>query len=128
MSRHHIVTPDFSRFLAEVARVLRSGGYFLYADFRFSERWAEWEKALAAAPLKMLHNRNINAEVLRGMNWNSSRSQDLIARHLPKFLHSLGADFAGTKGSRIHNALNSGELSYRSYCFEKPAAKGSSPS
>ena len=102
--------------------MLRPGGRFLYVDFRFSERWAEWEKALATAPLKMLHTRSINAEVLRGMNRNSPRSQDLIARHLPKFLHSLGADFAGVKGSRIHNALNSGELSYRSYCFEKPAA------
>src|SRR5712671_4452618 len=112
--------PNFPRFLAEVARVLRPGGHFLYADFRFADSMAEWEKALATAPLKMLHTRNINAEVLRGMNRNSPRSQDLVARRLPKFLHSLGADFAGVKGSRIHNALNSGGLLYRSYCFEKP--------
>jgi len=119
--------PSLPRFLAEVARVLRPGGHFLYADFRFADSMADWETALAAAPLKMLHTRNINAEVLRGMNRNSPRSQDLIARHLPKFLHSLGADFAGVKGSRIHKALTSGELSYRSYCFEKPAAKSASP-
>jgi SAM-dependent methyltransferase len=119
--------PDFARFLAEVARVLRPGGHFLYADFRFADGMVGWEKSIAAAPLKMLRQRNINAEVLRGMNLNSTHSQDLIARHLPGFLHSLGADFAGVKGSRIHNALNSGELSYCSYCFEKPAAKNSSP-
>jgi SAM-dependent methyltransferase len=119
--------PNFPRFLAEVARVLRPGGYFLYADFRFADRQAEWEKAIAATSLKILSTRNINAEVLRGMNRNSPRSQDLVARHLPKFMHSLGADFAGVKGSRIFNALNSGELSYRSYCFEKPAAKSLSP-
>jgi SAM-dependent methyltransferase len=117
--------PDFPRFLVEVTRVLRPGGHFLYADFRFADGMAKWEKAIATAPLKILHQRNINAEVLRGMNRNSPRSQDLVARHLPKFLRSLGADFAGVKGSRIHNALNSGELSYRSYCFEKPAAKNS---
>jgi ubiquinone/menaquinone biosynthesis C-methylase UbiE len=29
--------PDFPRFLAEVARVLKAGGHFLYADFRFSD-------------------------------------------------------------------------------------------
>jgi hypothetical protein len=110
-----------------VARALKPSGHFLYADFRFRERWTEWENALAAAPLKMIHTRNINAEVLRGMNLNSARSQNLVTRHLPKFLQSLGRDFAGVKGSRIHNALNSGELSYRSYCFEKPdntAGKG----
>ena len=119
--------PDFRRFLVEVARVLRPGGHFLYADFRFEDGMAEWEKALAAAPFKTLRQQNINAEVLRGMNHNSQRSQDLIARHLPRFLHNLGADFAGVKGSRVHNALKSGELSYRSYCLEKPAAKHSPP-
>jgi SAM-dependent methyltransferase len=112
--------PDFPRFLAEVARVLRPGGNFLYADFRFADRQAEWEKAIADAPLKILRPRNINAEVLRGMNRNSAHSQDLIVRHLPKFMHSLGREFAGIKGSRVHNALNNGELAYRSYCFEKP--------
>ena len=111
--------PNFPKFLAEVARVLRPGGHFLYADFRFRERWAEWDAALAAAPLKKENSRNINAEVLRGMEKNSSHSQDLIARHLPKILHSVGRDFAGTRGSRIYNALTSGELAYRSYCFVK---------
>jgi len=112
--------PDFPRFLAGVARVLRPGGHFLYADFRFVDCVTEWEAALASAPLQLLHTRNINAEVLRGMNLNSSRSLELVKRHLPRFLHSLGRDFAGVKGSRIYNALNSGELSYRSYCLEKP--------
>jgi SAM-dependent methyltransferase len=111
--------PNFPRFLTEVARVLKPGGHFLYADFRFSESLAEWEQALAAAPLTLLHSRVINAEVLRGMDKNSSRSQDLLVRHLPGFLHSLGRDFAGVRGSRIHTALQRDELSYRSYCFVK---------
>jgi ubiquinone/menaquinone biosynthesis C-methylase UbiE len=112
--------PKFPRFLAEVARVLRPGGHFLHADFRFADRLAEWEQALAAGPLQILHQRNINAEVLRGMDRNSPRSLELIAQHLPKFLHGLGHDFAGTKGSRIYNALATGELTYRSYCLGKP--------
>lgn len=113
--------PHFSKFLAEVARVLHPGGYFLYADFRFCERFVEWESALAAAPLKLQNLRHINAEVMRGMDCNSRRSQALITRHLPKFLHRLGHDFAGTKGSRLYYALASGEVSYRSYCFIKSA-------
>jgi ubiquinone/menaquinone biosynthesis C-methylase UbiE len=112
--------PDFPRFLAEVARVLKPGGHFLYADFRFDVGIADWEQALAAAPLKQLHTRIINAEVLRGMDRNSSRSQDLIVRHLPKFLHSLGRDFAGIQGSRIYAALREGRVSYRSGLFQKP--------
>ena len=66
--------------------------------------------------------RDIHAEVLRGMNRNSSRSMELIVRHLPRFLHALGRDFAGVQGSRIHTALQQGTLPYRSYFFEKGLA------
>lgn len=113
--------PHFPQFLAEVARVLRPGGVFLYADFRFASMIAEWESALAASPLRQLAQREINAEVLRGMNRNSERSLALIVQHLPRFLHGLGRDFAGTSGSRVHTAVARHELSYRSYLFEKPA-------
>lgn len=112
--------PNFPRFLTEVARVLRPGGHFLHADFRFADRLTEWKQALATSPLNIVHQRNINREVLIGMECNSPRSLDLIARHLPGFLQGLGRDFAGTKGSRIYNALTRGELTYASYCLEKP--------
>lgn len=111
--------PDFPRFLAEVVRVLRPGGHFLYADFRFAEGVAEWEQALAALPLQPVGTRLINAKVLRGLDRNAPRSQELLARHLPFFLRSLGRDFAGIPGSRVYNALRDGRVSYRSYCFQK---------
>ena len=64
--------PHFSRFLAEVARVLRPGGHFLYADLRPRDSIAEWEAALAGAPMRMLSHEAINAQVLRG--WRRIRS------------------------------------------------------
>jgi SAM-dependent methyltransferase len=112
--------PSFPRFLAEVSRVLRPGGRFLYADFRFQEDLAAWESALAASGLRLIASRVINAEVLRGMTLNSARSQRLILERLPRFLHGVARDFAGTRGSLIFTALESGRLSYRSYCFAKP--------
>jgi hypothetical protein len=53
------------------------------------------------------------------MECNAARSEALICQRLPKFLHSLGRDFAGLPGARVHEALKSGELSYRSWCFRK---------
>ena len=85
-----------------------------------SSSFSNWDQELANAPLKLCHSRVINAEVLRGMDLNSKHSEDLIIRRLPKFMHQLGRDFAGVRGSRIYNALRRGELSYRSYCFQKP--------
>lgn len=111
--------PDFPCFLAEVARVLRPGGRFLYADFRFPESRAAWEAALAEGPLRVVAWREIGPEVVRGMEFNTARSEELLHRKLPKFLHGLGRDFAGVKGSRVHQALLTGELTYRSYEMAK---------
>ncbi len=116
--------PDFAGFLAEVSRVLRPGGRFLYADFRFGggaagDDFSAWERALAAAPLVEVSRRGINAEVRRGMELNAARSLALIARHLPRCLHGLGRDFAGVPGSRVYNALVGGALSYRIHVLDK---------
>jgi ubiquinone/menaquinone biosynthesis C-methylase UbiE len=111
--------PDLPRFFSEVARVLKPGGYFLYADFRFNDGIEAWESAMLNAPFNFKQARDICAEVLRGMETNSERSQQLLDKKLPGFLHQLGRDFAGVKGSRVYNALLEGRLSYRSYCFRK---------
>ncbi len=107
--------PDFPRFLSEVARVLKPGGSFLHADFRFHDNIPAWEKDLADCPLETRAMTDIGPGVIRGMEMNSSSSQGLLDRNLPKFLHGLGRDFAGVKGSRVYNAVIGGELSYRSY-------------
>src|SRR4051812_18360802 len=79
--------PSFSRFLAEVSRVLRPGGAFAYTDFRFRSQWSEWDNALAATGFRVQQTQEINDAVLRGMDRNSERSAALILRHLPGFLH-----------------------------------------
>ncbi len=86
---------------------------------RSSDQFAEWESAIAQAPLTIVQTRDISDEVLRGMECNAARSEALICQRLPKFLHSLGRDFAGLPGSRVYEALKARELSYRSWCFQK---------
>jgi hypothetical protein len=67
----------------------------------------------------MIKQRVINEEVLRSMEVNSQRSLGLIVKHLPEVWLPLGRDFAGVHGSRTHTALESGQMSYRSYLFTK---------
>jgi fatty-acid O-methyltransferase len=109
----------FPHFLAEVERVLRPGGHFLYADFRPADGIAAWEAALADAPLRMLSQRVINAEVVRGMDKNSDQWAGRIDRHVPAFLRGLARDFAGVQALTFYDEMQTGGLSYRMHCFAK---------
>jgi ubiquinone/menaquinone biosynthesis C-methylase UbiE len=111
--------PDFPGFLKEAARVLKPGGHLLYADFRFRESVSEWELAIQNSAFQILATRDISTEVLRGMDRNAERSQQLIRQCLPAPLQSLGLDFAGVPGSRIYQALKAGQLTYRSWQLQR---------
>jgi fatty-acid O-methyltransferase len=111
--------PRFRRFLAEVARVLRPGGPFLYTDLRPRVSIAEWEAALAGAPMRMLSQREINAEVVRAIEKNSQQWLDVIDRRVPALLHGLARSQTPMQGGRLYRAVQSGECSYRMYCFAK---------
>jgi SAM-dependent methyltransferase len=118
MSKPRIATP-FPRFLAEVARVLRPGGHFLYADVRPRNRFAAWDAALAAAPLRMVSLTDVTREVLRGIEKNTHWSLNLVDRHQPAFLRAFGRKFAIAQGSQVYRDLQRGELSFRMYWFAK---------
>lgn len=111
--------PHFDRFLPEMVRVLRPGGHFLYADFRGFLEFDDWDAALAGMPMRMVAKREINDEVLRGLDKNSPRYQELVGRYVPKFLQSFGRLFAGAPGTLTHRQLQDGKLSYRMYHFTK---------
>jgi ubiquinone/menaquinone biosynthesis C-methylase UbiE len=111
--------PHFDRFLVELVRVLRPGGHFLYADFRGFLEYDDWDAALAGMPMRMVSKREINTEVLRGMDHNSQRFLGLNSRYVPKILQPFGRIFAGAPGTMAYKQLQSGRLSYRMYHFIK---------
>jgi SAM-dependent methyltransferase len=108
--------PHFPRFLAEVARVLRPGGHFLYADSRRYRGIAEWEAALADAPMRLISERGIDDEAMRGLMANTRRSQELIRHRVPAFLVGLIRYGIGVLDWDLRRA---GGFSYRLYCFAK---------
>ncbi|MGO9044219.1 MAG: phthiotriol/phenolphthiotriol dimycocerosates methyltransferase, partial [Mycobacterium sp.] len=108
--------PHFPRFLAEVARVLRPGGHFLYTDSRRAPVVAEWEVALANAPLRKVSERAIDEEAKRGLAANTRRSQEQIGRRLPAFMNSLIRYGVGVLDWDLRRA---GGITYRVYHFVK---------
>jgi ubiquinone/menaquinone biosynthesis C-methylase UbiE len=107
--------PHLDVFLREVARVLAPGGHFLYADVRRHDRVAEWDAALAAAPLRLVSQRDINPEVLRGLEISSAHAAELVSRKVPAFLRRFGRDGVGVEGSGFYRALKKGEFTWRMY-------------
>jgi ubiquinone/menaquinone biosynthesis C-methylase UbiE len=106
----------FPRFLAEVARVLRPGGYFLYTDVRKRDLVAEWEAALAEAPLRQISEKVIDEEVMRGLE-KTQRMMGLISHRAPPVLRGIARRIDGMQTSTFYHALRSGEYSYRLYCY-----------
>jgi ubiquinone/menaquinone biosynthesis C-methylase UbiE len=116
--------PQLANFLAEVARVLRPDGHFLYADFRFADMRGRsqipgWEAALANIPMRQVSARVINASVLRSLDKNSERSLELIGSKLPALIRPFGRRFAGLPGSALYRGIRDGKIEYRMYCFTK---------
>lgn len=107
--------PNFPQFLTEVARVLRPGGHFLYTDCRVTRSVAEWERALADAPLTMLARVDIEPEIARGMERTLDQSIAVIDRTVPKLLRG----FARVQAAWGQKTLVKGDLAYRLYCFHK---------
>jgi SAM-dependent methyltransferase len=111
--------PQLSRFLAEVARVLRPGGHFLYTDFRGNEEFPAWNAALADLPLRQVSARIINDDVIRSLDKNSQRSLELVGGRLPALLRPFGRRFAGVPGTGIYRRFQTGTAEYRLYCYIK---------
>jgi SAM-dependent methyltransferase len=118
--------PSFNRFLEEVRRVLRPGGYFLYADFRNGQSVPAWRKSLQESGLTVIGESDITPNVLTALERDNERKLELIDRLVPRRLRASFLDFAAVKGSALFEGFKCGGFSYRSFVLRKPvAAKGS---
>jgi ubiquinone/menaquinone biosynthesis C-methylase UbiE len=109
--------PHFDRFLSEVTRVLRPGGTFLYTDMRQWFQCDHWEKDLGGAGMPILSGREINTEVLRGLDLNNAQWERVWDRLAPRSVRLVA--HAPTKGTPLYRDIVSGKQRYRMYCLTK---------
>lgn len=106
------------RFLGEVARVLRPGGWFAWADMRDAGSLPANNAAFAASGLETLEEQDLTGGVLRALAAAEARKADAIARFRP--VAGLMREFAGMEGSMLRRALERRAVVYRARRCRKP--------
>ena len=106
-------------FLGQVKRVLRAGGYFLFADLRSKKNIDVLRKALYISGLTLIKETDITQNIVEALKLDNERKTALIKKTIHKLLVSSFLEFAGTKDSKIYEKFNSGETIYQSFVFQK---------
>ncbi|MBE3561003.1 MAG: class I SAM-dependent methyltransferase [Ktedonobacteraceae bacterium] len=112
-------------FLSEVFRVLRPGGYFLFADYRNRDAVSLLRQQLRGSGLTIIKEACINANVLKALDLEHERKLKLIEQGVPKIMQGAFAYFAALRGSKMYQSLKSGDVDYRQFVLckqETPAS------
>ena len=121
--------PDFVRFLAEAARVLKPGGAFLFGDVLPAELLPDLRAALSGIGLALIRERCISANVLAAREKSAAVEARLFERDK---LRASDADgrlgqfmdvYRAGAGSAINTLMRDGALSYHLFqCTRQPDA------
>jgi SAM-dependent methyltransferase len=110
---------SMERFLCEVQRVLRPGGYFLFTDHRSRDRLDTLRWQFRSAGLEPLGETDITPNVLRALDLDNDRKLALIRRKAPPLISKRFQQFAGIRGTKTYEAFKSGELIYMSFTLRR---------
>jgi ubiquinone/menaquinone biosynthesis C-methylase UbiE len=106
-------------FLSQVNRVLRPGGYFLFADFRYHYEWSEMIKLFNNSGFKVLSEKDITSNILLSLNSDSERRISLVKRYAPRILQKSILNFTGSKGTETYNYFLTRKYTYMSFKLQK---------
>ncbi len=111
---------SINAFLMQVKRVLRQGGYFLYADFRDKDEIDNLRRELRHSGMTLIKETNITTNVIEALNLDNERKLTLIQKAVHKMLLGPFQEFAGVRGSMMYEGFRTGEVIYSSFVLQKP--------
>lgn len=112
--------PSVPQFLAEVRRVLRPGGRFLFCDMRTANRVSELDRHLSDSGLNLLRRVVVTPQVVRALDRVSQQREQQIKLHVPALLRRALRDLVAVKNTPVYTMLANGEMVYLSYALERP--------
>jgi ubiquinone/menaquinone biosynthesis C-methylase UbiE len=108
---------DMAGFINGVARVLRPGGYFSWADLREIGMLDNTLKILEHPDFELIHEEDYTPGVIHALDIAHDQKISITKRFWP--FRSLLREFAGVKGSIMYDALKSGKVTYAARVFKK---------
>jgi len=103
---------SMDRFLGEVTRVLRPGGYFAWADARFPDDVPALDAAFARTSLQLVDAEEITANVLRALDVTSDAKNETVDAHVPRAARALVRSAMAVRGTLVFKAFESGSMIY----------------
>jgi SAM-dependent methyltransferase len=111
--------PSMERFLTEVRRVLRPGGYFLFADLRLACEIDELLQVIGDSGMMVIGRSDVSANVAAALRLDSAQRARLSRQKCPRPFKKLFDTFVGVQGTRIPNALADGRMYYLIFVLQK---------
>jgi ubiquinone/menaquinone biosynthesis C-methylase UbiE len=106
---------DVLAFFREVARVLRPGGHFMFADMIPPDHLKEMRVKLKSCGFRIRHQTEITGNVVKALEKDSRRREEIIRKRVPKFWKKSFAQFAGTRGTERFESFRNGKFQYWSF-------------
>ena len=102
-------------FFKEVKRVLRPGGQFRFADMVENHEVDEIKEKLMQAGFKIEKETDITDNVVKALDRDSQRREELINKKVPGFLRSSFLQFAGAQGTERYSAFKNRKFHYYTF-------------
>ena len=107
------------KFLSEVKRVLKPGGYLLLVDFRGDHKMNSFRDQIHRTGMDVLQEESITKNVIQSIEEEDDTKRERIRTLIPEKWQKLFSEFAGTVDSRFYRTLKSGEREYYRFVLRK---------
>lgn len=114
---------DVDAFAAQVVRVLRPGGHFLFADFRAREEMPVLAALLdARSEWTCVDREDLTAGVVASLEASDAAKRQWIAARVLGAFRGVVREFAGVAGSRMHRMLKARDFVYHRLAYRRNRA------
>ena len=100
------------KFVSEVKRVLKPGGFFSWMDLRTPDSLKVLEDLFESSGFETIQSTDITKNVIHALDLISEKKEKVIKKYVPFFLRKSFSIFAGVKNTKIYDFFLHGDLVY----------------